>query len=469
MPFLYLLYGLLAFVAALPGKAEINPLTPVHLVAPDASMKAAFIPFGAITTNIWVEDKNGVFRDIILGFDNHTLYQSDADGHPYFGPIVGRYANRIRNGAFTIPISKDASGPGKKFFVPHNEGNNTLHGGPDGFDRRQWTAVKRSSNSVTFSLKDPNGTEGFPGTVKTLVTYTLEPKSTWKISIHATASASTPIMLSGHHYWNLEAYQESEDLNAHFAQFEASRFVETDGALIPTGKLTSVQGLPLDFRRAKSIGESIPATAAAQFCGTGCVGFDNCWLLDSVNEKKPAFSIWSNNSGIKLDIFTNQIAFQPALSAARQIESSRHARLIKRSPAHLIVPRTSFHAAAVFLAAAYLVNVIGIATTIYASPLYWRQEYHNSKLSGDAWVDELIHGHPDRVYTCNGIFNMSLPISRKASQGGPDAVYADHSCVVIEPESIVDAINNPEFGVNQIFGPDRAYDWESTYVFSTIH
>jgi len=257
-----------------------------------------------------------------------------------------------------------------------------LHGGIDGFDRRIWNTTKLSSNSVTFTLLDPAGMEGFPGAVMTTVTYTLEPKSTWKISIHAVASALTPIMLSGHHYWNLEAYQESQDLNNHFAQFEASKWVATDGLLIPTGQLSSVEGTPMDFREAKSIGASIPATAEAQFCGTGCVGFDNCWVYDAVDEEKPAFSMWSNLSGIKLNIFTNQPALQ--------------------------------------------------------------------------------------VYTCNSIFNASLPIPRKTTQGGPDTIYADHSCVVIENENLIDAINNPEFGVNPIYGPERPYDWEASYVFSTL-
>ncbi|KDR83600.1 hypothetical protein GALMADRAFT_235867 [Galerina marginata CBS 339.88] len=378
----YALYFILISLLILPSSAQNNAFTPIHLVAPDGSARAAFIPFGATTTNFWVKDKNGVFRDIILGFDNHTLYQSDADGHPYFGPIVGRYANRIRNGTFTIPISKNASGP-NKFFVPRNEGNNTLHGGFDGFDRRVWKTSKVSSNSVTFTLIDPAGTQGFPGTVVTTVAYSLQRKSTWKISIHASASAKTPIMLSGHHYWNLEAYQESQDLDSHFAQFQASKFVATDGHLIPNGQLTKVAGTPMDFRKAKSIGTSIPETAEAQFCGTGCVGFDNCWLFDTVDDKKAAFSMWSVKSGIRLDILTNQPALQ--------------------------------------------------------------------------------------VYTCNGIFNASLPIPRKTTQGGPGSVYTDHSCVVIESESVIDAINNPEFGVDQIFGPNRAYDWEASYVFSTMH
>ncbi|KAF9569343.1 galactose mutarotase-like protein [Agrocybe pediades] len=367
--------------SALTSKLPDNALTPITLVAPDASARAAFIPFGATTTNFWVKDKHGKFRDILLGFDDHTLYQSDAKGHPYFGPIVGRYANRIRNGTFTIPISKDASGP-NKFFVPRNEGNNTLHGGFDGFDRRTWQVARVLPNSVTFTLLDPAGTQGFPGTVLTTVTYTLERKSTWNINIHAVASAKTPIMLSGHHYWNLEAYQESQDLNGHIAQFQASKFVATDGNLIPTGKLTSVAGTAMDFRKAKSIGKSIPDTAAAQFCGTGCVGFDNCWIFDKVQEKSPALSIWSVNSGIKLDVFTNQPALQ--------------------------------------------------------------------------------------IYSCNGLFNASLPIPRKVTQGGPNEIYADHSCVVIENESLIDAINNPEFGVDQIYGPDRPYTWEASYVFSTL-
>lgn len=161
----------------------------------------------------------------------------------------------------------------------------SLHGGTNGYDHRVWETTKVSSDSVTFTLLDPNGTEGFPGTVIVAVssehnnvctisstfqvTYTLEPKATWKISMHAVASAKTPIMLSGHHYWNLEAYQESQDLVGHIVEFQASKFVATDGHLIPTGQFLEVQNTPMDFRQAKSIGSSIPATAADQFCGTG--------------------------------------------------------------------------------------------------------------------------------------------------------------------------------------------------------
>ncbi|KAJ6515741.1 galactose mutarotase-like protein [Mycena sanguinolenta] len=372
-----------AYAASTP--APVDPLVSVNITAPDGSAKASIMPFGATTTNFWVKDKDGNFRDIILGFDNHSLYQSQADGHPYFGPVVGRYANRIRNGTFTIPISKDASGPGKKFHIVENENNgtDTLHGGLVGYDQRPWNLDAHTANSVTFTLVDPNGDQGFPGTVVTTITYTLEAKATWKISMRAFADSLTPIMLSCHHYWNLEAYQETQDLDGHFAQFEASKYVGTNGQLIPTGELLPVEGTPLDFRKAKSIGDAIPGTAEGQFCGTGCVGFDNCWIYDDNTSTKPVFSMWSVNSGIKLEVTTDQVALQ--------------------------------------------------------------------------------------VYSCNGVDSPTLPIPRKVDQGGPDQDYTDHSCVVIEQESYIDGINNPEFPIPpQIYGPLRPYTWDSTYVFSVL-
>ena len=148
-------------------------------------------------------------------------------------------------------------------------GTDTLHGGTDGFDRRIWTIKAQSKHSATFTLVDPDGTQGFPGTVHASVTYTLAPKSVWEITMHATATEKTPIMLSGHHYWNLEAYQETQDLVGHQAEFASSKVIATDGQLIPTGELLDVEGTALDFRAAKSIGGSINATAPFAYCGNG--------------------------------------------------------------------------------------------------------------------------------------------------------------------------------------------------------
>jgi len=267
------------------------------------------------------------------------------------------------------------------FHTPLNEnGLDTLHGGTVGYDQRPWTVEKQSKSSVTFSLHDPAGMEGFPGNVNATVTYTLQNQSSWQIDMHATADAETPIMLSGHHYWNLEAYQETQDLLGHMIQFNASRLIATDGILIPTGNLVDVTGTPADFRQPQSLGVRLEQTKPGEFCGTGCVGFDNCWIYDNNTGTTPVFSTWSTNSGIRLDVTTDQPALQ--------------------------------------------------------------------------------------VYTCNGIFNATLPIPRKIDQGSGH--YLDHSCFVIEQESWIDAINNPQFGINQIFGPKRDYSWSSRYVFSVM-
>lgn len=146
----------------------------------------------------------------------------------------------------------------------------------NGTDLRNWTVSHQSANSVTFNLID-KGFEGFPGTVNSTVSYTLLKDSQWKITMDATASQDTPIMLSGHHYWNLEAYKESQDLLAHYAQFDADRVIATDGILIPNGKFLKTPGTPLDFSKAKSLGVAIQETAPFEYCGTDCTGLDNAW------------------------------------------------------------------------------------------------------------------------------------------------------------------------------------------------
>lgn len=315
-----------------------------------------------------------------LGTSNLSLQSLYVSPRNFFAPIVGRYANRIRNGTFTIPVSKNATGPGELYQVPKNEhnGTNSLHGGDEGFDTRIWSIVDNGTDFVSFSMVDPAGTEGFPGTVITTITYSLGNSSIFNMSIQATATEATPILLSAHQFFNLEAYEETQDLSGHILQINSSKIIATDGNLIPNGSFVEVEGTPLDFRTAKSIGDSINATAEAQYCGTDCVGFDNAWIYDNNTGDAPVVSVWSENSGIRLDVVTNQPALQ--------------------------------------------------------------------------------------IYSCNAMD----PTPRKNSQGGPDAVVEDYSCFVFEQESYLDAINNPEFGIDQIYGPNRPYFWHSSYIFSVV-
>ncbi len=191
----------LSFLFAASALAQYNTTGNSTALGPDAEGKytissegitARFIPYGASISNLFIKDKNGVTRDLVLGFDNASTYEGPIGGHPHLGGIPGRYANRIKNASFVID--------GVTYHTDANEhgGLNTLHGGSDGWDYRNFTLVSQTSDSITFSIVDPDGKEGFPGEVVSYVTYTLTPY-TWRIKIMALATTKkTPIMLTSH-------------------------------------------------------------------------------------------------------------------------------------------------------------------------------------------------------------------------------------------------------------------------------
>jgi aldose 1-epimerase len=153
-------------------------------------IRGTFITYGASISNLFIAGKDGVERDIVLGFDKALDYEGE--NHPHLGGVPGRYANRIKNSTFEID--------GEQFHILPNENNNndTLHGGPDGWDYRNFTVVAHTTDSITFSIVDPDGKEGFPGEVISYITYTMTP-NTWKIKIVAMATTKkTPIMLTSH-------------------------------------------------------------------------------------------------------------------------------------------------------------------------------------------------------------------------------------------------------------------------------
>lgn len=153
-------------------------------------IRGLFIPYGASVANLFIKGKDGVERDIVLGFDKASTYEGEE--HPHLGGVPGRYANRIKNSTFVID--------GQEYHVEPNEhdNKNTLHGGPDGWDYRNFTVVAHSESSITFSIVDPDGKEGFPGEVVSYITYTMSP-NTWHIKIVALATTKkTPIMLTSH-------------------------------------------------------------------------------------------------------------------------------------------------------------------------------------------------------------------------------------------------------------------------------
>ena len=231
---------------------------------------------------------------------------------------MGRYANRIKNGTFMLN--------GQSYQIPtnDNDGLDTLHGGQVGYDARNWTVVASNDSSVSFAFLD-QGLEGFPGTVYTLVTYSVSSYasgSAGEVRPRLTASIvsnalddPTPIMLSTHVYWNLNSFRANTTLNDTTIWMpNAQRYIQTDGILIPNGTIASVSAEPaLNFTTPKTVGAAIDV--AEDVCGTGCTGVDNAFILDrpagsADMSQIPAVSMWSNTTGIKMDVTTNQQGVQ---------------------------------------------------------------------------------------------------------------------------------------------------------------
>jgi len=250
--------------AVLPnGKYEIS----------SEGIRANFIPYGASLSNLFMNDTHGVERDIVLGFDNATYY-SESRLHPHLCGIPGRYANRIKNGTFTI------DGETYHTNLNDNGGLDTLHGGSYGWDYRNWTVVAHTTDSITFSIDDPDGSDGmgFPGEVIAYVTYTLTPYQ-WHLRMTALSTTKkTPIMLSSHTYWNLDGFQNpSTPLALNYSLYlpYAGTRTEIDNIEIPTGNILGNQQYSVNdwWSAPKQLGANITSPDLKGNCGYNCTGY----------------------------------------------------------------------------------------------------------------------------------------------------------------------------------------------------
>ena len=256
---------------------------------------AKLITYGATLTELWMPDKSGKNADVVLGFDNLASYAGD---HPYFGAIVGRYANRIGKGKFTLD--------GKEYSLFINNGPNALHGGKVGFSRRIWKAeplkVTRGA-AVKLTYISPDGEEGYPGTLTVQVIYELTDDNALKISYRASTDKPTVLNITNHSYFNLSG-AGSGDILKDVLQLNAGRYTPVDGTLIPTGELKSVEGTPFDFRKPTAIGArsgSIP----------GIAGYDHNFVLNGEAGKlRKAGEISDPASGRAMEIWTTEPGVQ---------------------------------------------------------------------------------------------------------------------------------------------------------------
>ncbi|KAL6355004.1 hypothetical protein LRP88_12362 [Fusarium phalaenopsidis] len=306
--------------AALPGvladKGEKGPDKDGKYWISGDGIEAAFIPYGASITNLLVNDQYGISRDVVAGFDNATHYSID-EAHPHFGGVPGRYANRIRNSTFEIDGKKYKVKPNDNPTPEAPEGADTLHGGPDGWDYRNFTVVSHTKSSITFSIVDPDGKEGFPGEVVSYVTYTLTGRD-WDIKIVALATTKkTPIMLTSHTYWNLDGFSNNETstVSNHTLHMPYSgQRVAVDNILIPNGDIIpNKKGSANDFwSEPKQIGDQENNSELKGNCGFNCTGYGIREQLGKYDWRTegPVATLSSSWSGIQLDIYTDQDAFQ---------------------------------------------------------------------------------------------------------------------------------------------------------------
>ncbi|MHB1936699.1 MAG: aldose epimerase family protein [Acidobacteriaceae bacterium] len=208
------------------------------------ALKARVMTYGARLVSLEVPDRNGNAADVVLGYDSLAPYLNDPK--TYFGAIVGRYANRVGHGTFVLG--------GKRYELPRNDGDNTLHGGTVGFDKRVWTA-QEIPNGVELTLISKNGDQGFPGTLTTRVRYTLSAHAL-EIEYSAATDADTVLNLTNHSYFNL-AGEGQGDILDNVLTIHADRYTPINAGLIPTGELAPVAGTPFDFRTPTAIGKRI--------------------------------------------------------------------------------------------------------------------------------------------------------------------------------------------------------------------
>lgn len=268
-------------------------------------IRATFIAYGARLTSLQVPDRNGEWAEVNVGYASPDSYIKEA-GPSYFGAVVGRVANRIRDGKFSVN--------GTEYQITRNEngGYNTLHGGKLGYDAREWDVKESSETSVTFTLHDAGGEawDGFPGSVDVSATYEVT-EGELKATLKATPrDGATPILLTTHGYYNLAG---AGSIMADELQLpRATRFVRGDKHLVPTGELPSTSKHALDFTQPKPIG-----TGKAKECGAGNEGIDNCFVFSEVSSEPQL--IWvSEKSGIRLQLSTDQDAVQMYACKAKE-------------------------------------------------------------------------------------------------------------------------------------------------------
>jgi aldose 1-epimerase len=288
--------GALSVTEAEFGTLPDGTAVTLYSLCNSGGVRVKLTNYGGIVTSIQTPDRTGQAGEITLGFDTLKEYLA---GHPYFGALVGRYANRIAAGRFSLD--------GRQYVLARNNGPNHLHGGEVGFDKVVWHARPfRHQRAVGVRLRyvSKDGEEGYPGNLAVEVTYSLTEDNELRIDYQATTDKPTPINLTNHTYWNLAGPAQGR-IDEHQLVIYADHYLPVDEGLIPTGELRSVQGTPMDFREPHAIGERIEQVPG---------GYDHCYVLvhrtDRPDDLERAAWVHDPHSGRVLEVLTTEPGIQ---------------------------------------------------------------------------------------------------------------------------------------------------------------
>lgn len=266
----------------------------------DNGMRADIITYGARIQRLFVPDKNGNPIDVVAGFDDPEQFRNDRG--TYFNATIGRVGNRIEKGRFVLN--------GKEYKLYTNDGENHLHGGKFGFDKKLWTACAEKDGTLKLTYFSQDGEEGYPGNMTVCVTYALTNDNSLNISYEAQSDKDTLCSLTNHAYFNLDG--EFESVLDHEIFIDADKLTDVDDGLIPHGGIMNVKGTAFDFTTAKPLGRDIEADERLLKIARG--GYDFNYILNRHDTEhgteKPVASAYSKKSGIEMSVYTDRPCMQ---------------------------------------------------------------------------------------------------------------------------------------------------------------
>ncbi len=275
------------------GELEGRKVSLYKLTAPNG-FSVSITTYGGAVTAINTPDKDGQMGNVVLGFNDLDGYLQE--NNPYFGCLVGRYANRIADAQFTLN--------GETFNLAPNDNGNTLHGGEQGFDKRVWTAASNTTAEaveLTLTYVSQDGEEGYPGTLTAKVIYSIGNNNDLNIAYEATTDRPTPVNLTNHAYFNLSSGAAS-DILGHELMLNAGTYTPVNATLIPTGEIKEVADGPMDFTTAKLIGRDLAKVKG---------GFDHNWILNKDGDALTlAATLYDPNTGRFMEMLTTEPAVQ---------------------------------------------------------------------------------------------------------------------------------------------------------------